>query len=141
MFITKNKVRMHDTDMAGILYFPRQFRFMHDAFEDMMHTEGYCYNKIFKSDDFVYVVVHAESDYIKALHVSDDLEVRVCIEAIGTTSFTVSYEIYRLGNVEPELVGRGKTVHVTLKNSTRTKIPIPEKLRKTLERFAAPCLK
>lgn len=139
MFIAKNKVRMHDTDMAGILYFPRQFRFMHDAFEDLMHAEGYCYNELFKSDDFVYVVVHAESDYIKALHVGDDLEVRVAVEAIGTTSFAMCYEIYRLS--DRTLVGKGKTVHVTLKNSTRTKIPLPEKLRKTLERYAVTCKK
>lgn len=129
MFIAKNQVRMHDTDMAGILYFPRQFRFAHDALEDFAASEGLSFNEVFLKEDFVFVVVHAEADYLKALRIGDQLDVHLMCERIGTTSFTVVYKIYR----QKELVGTAKTVHVTLDSKTRESIPIPAQLRTKLE--------
>ncbi len=133
MFIAQDQVRMHDTDAAGILYFPRQFRFVHDALEDFAASEGLLFGNLFLKGEFVFVVVHAEADYLKPLMIGDKLEVHLEIERIGESSFTVAYGIYRNGN---ELVGRAKTVHVTLDNKTRTKIPIPENLKQILVKHA-----
>jgi hypothetical protein len=36
MFTIDHKVRMHDTDMAKLLFFGSQFRLMSDAFEDFI---------------------------------------------------------------------------------------------------------
>ena len=47
MFISYNKVRMHDTDLAGILYFARMFRFAHDALEDLLEAEGITFSTMF----------------------------------------------------------------------------------------------
>lgn len=125
IFTTKNKVRMHDTDMAGILYFPRQFRFVHDALEDLLEKEGMTFQKIFTEDDFVFVIVHAESDYYASLHVGDPIEVHVYVERLGNTSFTMKYNIYRHG----QLTGSARTVHVCLEAQNRTKVPIPQSFR------------
>src|ERR1700722_2900888 len=95
MYIAKNKVRMHDTDMAGILYFPRQFRFAHDALEDFVESERFGFDKISHNAPFVFVIVHCEADYIVALRVGDPLTVHLTIGKIGTTSFIVDYKIYR----------------------------------------------
>lgn len=122
MFIAKNQVRMHDTDMAGILYFPRQFRFAHDALEDFVSSLGYTFDQIFREEHFVFVIVHAESNYLQPLRVGDKLEIHLAIEHIGTTSFTVSYHIYK---EDKTLVGTAKTVHVTLDSKSRKKIHIP----------------
>lgn len=130
MFIAKNQVRMHDTDMAGILYFPRQFRFAHDALEDFVASEGLSFNEVFLKEDFVFVIVHAEADYYKPLQIGDQLEIHLIIEKIGTTSFTIRYDIFS----EQTLVGRAKTVHVTLHGKKREKIPIPLKLRQKLKK-------
>lgn len=131
-FISKNKVRMHDTDMAGILYFPRQFRFAHDTLEDFVENEGMTFEQIFNAEKFVFVVVHAEADYYIPLHVGDILEVHLFVERIGNTSFVLAYKIYRMP--DRELVGSAKTVHVSLNSDTREKIPVPEKLRRGLEK-------
>lgn len=132
MYIAKNKVRMHDSDMAGILYFPRQFRFIHDAWEDLMEQEGLNFDTLFNKENFVFVVVHAESDYHAPLKVGDKLEVHVNTAHIGHTSFTMTYQIYK---EDGTLVGSGKTVHVTLDNKTRTKIPVPHILSEKLEKY------
>lgn len=131
-FTAFNQVRMHDTDMAGILYFARQFRFAHDALEDFFASEGVDFDSLFHEEDFVPVIVHCEGDYFAALKVGDKLEIKLHVERIGTTSFTLAYEIFREGR---DLVGTVKTVHVTLTRITRTKIEIPERLRKILCRY------
>lgn len=132
MFITYNKVRMHDTDMAGILYFPRQFRFAHDALEDFVESLGFNFNQLFHEKFFVFVIVHAESDYFSPLRVGDQLEIHLSITHIGTTSFTVSYNIYKKNT--KELAGTAKTTHVTLESQSRKKIPIPVDLRPLIEK-------
>jgi 1,4-dihydroxy-2-naphthoyl-CoA hydrolase len=131
MFLAKNKVRMHDTDMAGILYFPRQFRFAHDALEDFVESEGYSFDKIFNEEKFVFVIVHCEADYHSPLRVGDSINVHVNVERIGTSSFTMAYEIYKADQTH---VGSAKTVHVTLDRVTRTKISIPPVLQNSLEK-------
>lgn len=131
-FIAKNKVRMHDTDMAGILYFPRQFRFAHDALEDFIESEGMTFEQVFKREKFVFVIAHAEADYYLPLRVGDSIEVHLFVEKIGRSSFTIGYKIYRIPKME--LVGGAKTVHVCLESETRTKIPIPTRLHHALER-------
>lgn len=132
-FITKNKVRMHDTDMAGILYFPRIFRFAHDALEDFIESEGTNFEQIFRHEKFVFVIVHSEADYYVPMKVGDQLEIHLYIERIGNSSFTIAYKIYR----EPtkELVGSAKTIHVCLESTSRTKIPVPETMRTSLLKY------
>lgn len=129
MFTAYNKVRMHDVDLAGILYFPRQFRFAHDALEDFVEQTGLTFDQLFRKEHFVFVIVHAEADYLASLRVGDKLEVTLEIEEIGTTSFSVRYHIYKS---DKTLVGKAQTVHVTLDSKTRTKIAIPESLKKFL---------
>lgn len=126
---------MHDTDMAGILYFARQFRFAHDALEDFFESEGLSFPQLFHSEDFVFVIVHVEGDYFQPLNIGDKLEIHFTVGHIGTLSFSTHYEIYKSPDL---LVGSAKIVHVTLDNKTRKKIPIPEKLREILKKHLRP---
>jgi 1,4-dihydroxy-2-naphthoyl-CoA hydrolase len=135
MFVAYNQVRMHDTDMAGILYFPRIFRFAHDALEDFVATLGYTFDQVFHRENFVFVIVHAEADYLAPLTVGDKLEVHVKVERIGETSFTVIYHIYKS---DKTLAGTAKTVHVTLDSSSRVKMPIPPAFRQVLTEHLQP---
>ncbi len=137
-FISKNQIRMHDTDMAGILYFPRQFRLVHDAVEDFFETNDLGLSLIFQQKDYLFVVVHAESDYIHPLKVGDKLEVTLTVETIGTTSFTCSFAIHKIDqNSLKILAGTAKTVHVAIDKASRTKIPLPEELKFILQRYSS----
>jgi 1,4-dihydroxy-2-naphthoyl-CoA hydrolase len=133
MYIAKNKVRMHDTDMAGILYFPKQFRFCHEALEDFVEGEGLSFNEVFNEKPYVFVIRHCEADYFGPLYVGDDLRVELRVESMGNSSFVVAYKIFK----EPSnaLIGTAQTVHVTLDSATRTKIPIPDEIRTTFNKY------
>lgn len=128
MYIAKNQVRMHDTDMAGILYFARLFRFAHDALEDFFANEKMDLRHMFDHEPFVFVIRHVEGDYLAQLHVGDPLTVEVTTGDIGTTSFSLHYDIFR----HKEHVGVVKTVHVCIDTKSRKKIPLPEKLKNLL---------
>lgn len=126
-------VRMYDTDAAGILYFGNQFRFAHDAFETLMHEEGLTFQDLFEREPFMFVIVHAESDYLSSLHVGDPIVVQTWVSHIGTTSFHISYEILK----GDQLMGRAKTIHVCIDKSTRGKQVFPPKVRGFLEKYGA----
>ena len=124
-------VRMYDTDAAGILYFGNQFRFAHDTFEAMMDSEGWNFQRLFEVEPFIFVIVHAESDYLGPLHVGDKIEVVAKVSHIGNSSFTLDYSIYKAAI----LVGKAKTVHVCLDKITRTKQAIPASFHPVLAKY------
>jgi 1,4-dihydroxy-2-naphthoyl-CoA hydrolase len=127
---------MHDTDMMGILYFARQFRFAHDALEDFFASEGFSFDKLIHDFPFLFVIVHAEADYYKTLRLGEALEIHVSIEKIGNSSMTLLYDIFRKPNLEQ--VGRVKTVHVALDAATRVKCPVPDFVREQLLKHCKP---
>lgn len=129
MFKAKNQVRMHDTDMAGILYFARLFRFAHDTLEDFFDSEKLDFRHLFDKENYVFVIRHVEGDYLAQLHVGDKLNIHLNIGDIGHSSFGVHYDIFR---GEKELVGTVKTVHVCIDRTTRKKIDLPDGLKTIL---------
>jgi len=133
MFIATNQVRMHDTDMAGRLYFARQFRFAHDALEDWVASEGFGFDYMFHKSKYAFVIVHCEADYYAQLVVGDRLKVHVTVEHVGDTSFTIHYQIYREG--DKTLIGKVKTVHVTIDTKTGRKLSIPDEFRQKLAKY------
>lgn len=129
MFISKNQVHMHDTDMAGILYFPRQFRFANDALEELMEVEGMNFQHLFNHSPWVFLTVHVEADYKISLYMGDKIEVHVSLNHIGNSSFSFLFTIFRNPG---ECVGTVKSIHVAIDRVTRGKIPIPDELKALL---------
>ncbi|SCA64286.1 Uncharacterized protein SCG7086_DL_00040 [Chlamydiales bacterium SCGC AG-110-P3] len=130
-FVTQNRVRMYDTDAAGILYFAQQFRFMQDAWEQLMDIMGFSLQYLIDESHWTMVMVHCEADYKMRLGVHDALTVHSNTGHIGETSFSIAHRIYR----KEELIGTGKTVQVVLSKGTMSKIPVPDDFRTALERY------
>ncbi|MBT6121278.1 acyl-CoA thioesterase [bacterium] len=132
MFQANTTVKMYDTDAAGILYFASQFRFAHEAFEELLQKEGYTFADFIEREPFLFVIVHAECDYVASLKVGDKIDVNAWISKIGNTSFEFSYHFFR----NMELVGKAKTNHVTLDRVGRKKMEIPDKINVLLNKYA-----
>jgi acyl-CoA thioester hydrolase len=76
-----------------------------------------------------------EIDYLKPLHYSaEPVEIRLWVERVGTSSFTVSYVV-----VDPagEVVCAAKTVIVSIESATGRAVSIPQQLRKRAEEYLA----
>ncbi|MCB1113467.1 MAG: acyl-CoA thioesterase [Chlamydiia bacterium] len=123
---------MHDTDMAQRLYFARQFRFANDALEDWSFSRDLDYFHLAMEKGFMFVIVHAEADYYKQMRVGEEVEIHLSCEHIGTTSFSLMYQIYRN---KDEMVGLCRTVHVTISTKTGEKIPLPDALKEHLQKI------
>ena len=126
MFTYQHKLKLHETDAAGLLFFSNQLKIMHDAYEALLEHIGFSFAELIKNKSYFLPIVHAEADYKKAIFVGDLLEIQVSVEHIGTTSFTFAYKIL---NPRLEVVGSGRTVHVTMDKKTQTKIPLPPDMR------------
>ena len=84
-----------------------------------------------KGGKYFLPIVHAESNYLKPLAVGDKIAISVKVGSIGKTSFSFEYMIHK-GKI---LVGTAKTIHVTNNPKTKTKTPLPIKLRKALKNY------
>ena len=130
MHVYQTRIKLHETDAAGLLFFSNQFKIIHDAYETLLEKAGYGFAELIRRKDFFLPIVHAEADYKVPLFAGDTIEVQVVVEKIGHTSFTLSYKLL---NAARRTVGTGATVHVTVDKKTQQKIPIPPDFRQKLE--------
>jgi len=126
MFKYDTTVRLYDTDAAGLLFFGNHFRIIHAAYEAYLETRGLGMGDIISSGDLLLPIVRAEAEYYEPMGVGDKLTVELTAEAPTTHSYTLKF---LLKNGEGKKVGAIKTVHVCLDNSSREKMPLPDKLR------------
>jgi len=130
MHTYKTKIKLHETDAAGLLFFSNQFKIVHDAYETLLEEMGFGFACLLKQKDYFLPIVHAEADYKVGLFVGDEITITIHVEKIGETSFTFIYELHK---DDGELVGTAKTVHVTMDKKLRKKIPLPVLMKEKLK--------
>jgi acyl-CoA thioester hydrolase len=79
------------------------------------------------------IVAHAECDYRAPAHFGDELEIRMQIGELRTSSFVLSYQI--VNSTTGQHLADGKTVMVTYDYENGRSIPIPQATRAFLERL------
>ncbi|MGE0266911.1 MAG: acyl-CoA thioesterase [Candidatus Omnitrophota bacterium] len=126
MYSYQTKIKLHETDAAGLLFFSNQFKLIHDAYESLLETIGFGFAELLKNKTYFLPIVHAASDFKAPLFVGDIIKITVTVENIGTTSFTFGYRITNTKNI---LVGTAKTVHVTMDKASQKKIALPADMR------------
>lgn len=130
MYIYQTKIKLHDTDAAGILFFANQFKMVHDAYEGLLEMIGFGFAELIRHKNFFLPIVHAQADFKAPLFVGDPIEIHVRVAHLGTTSFTLDYQLF---NAKQELIGTAQTIHVTTDKSSKQKISIPKEIRGKLE--------
>ena len=120
---------MHDTDAAGVIFFANQLKLTHDAYEIFLEEIGYSLQDILSTKDYLLLIAHCQADFKKPITVGDTLLISVKPGQIGTSSFTLDYELV---NQRRQLVGTVQTVHVLVDKIQRESKPLPADLRKAL---------
>lgn len=121
------KVRLHDVDSAGVMFFARLFSHAHDAYEDYMAKQGMELGTLIEGGTRL-PIVHAEADYLHPLRHGEDMTVELTVERLGNTAFTIGYAFRN----NDEIRAWAKTVHVFLDPSTQLPAPLPEAIRERL---------
>lgn len=132
MHIYHHKIKLHDTDAAGILFFSNQFKYIHDAYEELLDKIGFGFSVLLTQKDYFLPIVHAESDYCSPVFAGDIVTIEVTVDEIGKTSFAFSYKIT---NQNAILVGKARTVHVTIDKHSREKINLPADLKLKIDQI------
>jgi acyl-CoA thioester hydrolase len=76
-------------------------------------------------------IARAECDYQSPAHFGDEQEVRLNVEAIGRSSFTLAYQIVKSGSEQP--VAHGRTVMVSYDYAAAATVPLPDATRSLLK--------
>jgi acyl-CoA thioester hydrolase len=88
------------------------------------------FDRSFDDLDVGFVVAHAEIDYRQSIGDVERVPVRIGVEHVGTTSFTLSYDL----RVDGETAATAESVQVVVDQETRAAEPVPDRWR---EAFAA----
>ncbi len=124
----KSTIKLHHTDAAGILFFPKIFEIAQDTLEDFLAAKKKPLSFFLNEAPYLFPIVHAKSDYLKPLKLSDQLNISLNVEKIGTTSFTLKYTFVK----EEEIAALVTITYVTIEKKTFKKFPIPEEILKLL---------
>ena len=79
------------------------------------------------------IVARNEIDYRKPLHLNDEAYVSTWIERVGTKSFTMTYQVYRMKDGMEESIAMGHTVLVCFNYETDESQPVPSIIRNLAE--------
>ena len=121
-FDTQLKVRFGDVDPAGIVYFPKIFDYIHEAFEDLWeeHIDVRYYHMLLERG-IGYPLVHSDVNFHAPLHFGDRPIVRVTCFKLGRSSIGLRYR-FILGETTC-VEARMTVVCVRLKNLETIDIP------------------
>ena len=129
------RVRLHDTDAAGRLFFAHLFRHAQDALEAFMEHIGYPVDTMLRAGEILLPLTHAEADYRRPMRHGDRIRVQVQVEDLRRRSFAIGY---RFLNEAGETAATARTIHVLVVDETEIGESLPEPLRAGLEPHAIP---
>jgi acyl-CoA thioester hydrolase len=83
-----------------------------------------------EGDHINYILANLQIDYRREMYFPGNVDVGACLLKIGTKSITTGYGLFK----DAENIACGSSVNVFFDSITRKTIPIPDNLRKSLEK-------
>src|SRR5262245_38329444 len=122
-----------DSDPAGIIYFVRFFDYFHRTLEAYFEEVlGQPYAEMVMKRRLGVPVVRVEGDFFVPVAFGQKFTVEVSPKALGRTSLTFAYTIFKEG--EPKPCASFAITHVATSMDSFTPMPLPDDLRARLER-------
>lgn len=131
-FSHATRVRFHQADPAGVLFYGRVFELVNDAYEELVRAAGFVYDDHFGMLDYATPVVHVEADYKRPMAAGERLVVELTVTRIGRASFTMAFRILGADGVER---ATGNVVHAFVSAATFQTIEIPAAVRAGLDAY------
>lgn len=130
--------RYAEIDQQGVVFNGHYLTWFDEASGAFFDHVGVPYHE-FISQAFDVQVVHSEIDFLSSVRWRDEVRVVVTCEAIGTTSFTLGFDVVRRdpGAVAEQVAVRGRNVYVVVSTTDWAKRQIPDELRRGLISVAA----
>ena len=135
VFEHRLRVRFHDADPAGIVFFANILVYCHEAYEELLRQGGMPLHEFLGKRDQSLPLGHAEVDFNKPIRFGQEIAVRVSVGRIGERSFRLEYE---LSTAEGELSATAATAHICIDRQSGQSAPLPQELKVLLQRYAKP---
>jgi YbgC/YbaW family acyl-CoA thioester hydrolase len=111
-FLQRRIVEFAETDMAGIVHFANFFRWMESVEHEFFRSLGLSVHGRSDAEMFGFARVHAECDYSAPLHYQEDIEVRLLVREVRTSSITYVHQFTRVEPGPRQLVAQGSITAV-----------------------------
>ena len=129
-FLYEYRVRWRDVDLAGIVHFANYVAYFEAAEHEWIRSHGTEYGAFLEKRGICMPRVSLTCNYHAPARLDDLLFIEVRFEKMGTTSFTLRFDIYR--RTDRERLADGQFVITTVSRTSFESIPVPEELREML---------
>lgn len=134
-FRSPYRVRFHDCDPAGIVFFGAWFAIGHGAVEDFFDHLGLSFHQLNSAGRVGTGLAHAAADYFAPAQMGEHVAVTPLVARVGGGSYTLCVHIHRAA----EELARLSLVTATTDLDTRRAIRVPGGLRAALLAYQARC--
>ncbi|MFN2114679.1 MAG: acyl-CoA thioesterase [Anaerolineae bacterium] len=128
------RIRFHQCDPAGVLFYGRVFEVVESAYEELCRAAGLDIQALMDQEVHTTPIVRAEADYLSPVRVGEEVTVRAVVERLGGSSIHIAYSIVGADGTERI---RAKVVHVFVAADGWSTTEIPPDVRAAYLRFAA----
>ena len=126
------RIRFHQADPAGVLFYGRVFELVNEAYEELVRAAGFVYDDHFGMLDYATPVVHIETDYRRPMPAGELETVLLTVPRIGRSSFTLAFSITGPDELER---ASGTVVHAFVRAASFETIEIPAAVRAALGQY------
>jgi len=130
--IVPYRVRLADTDAAGVIYFAHLLHICHTAYEEVLITRGINLQDYLKEGTIALPIIHGAIDCLRPIFWGDLILIRLTPQFLSETELLIEYQLTGEGSTGRSL-GRGQTRHVCINPETRQRFPFPPEIRQVLE--------
>jgi len=131
-------VTFEETNLVGNVYFVNHLRWQGHCREHFLrdHASGVLEEL---ARDLALVTVHCSCDYLSELFAFDEISIRMTLDDIRQNQVRMVFEYWRIGKLEPELVGRGRQHIACMRRQDRSlvAIQVPTALREGLAHYSS----
>lgn len=130
-FRWQNRMRFHQADPAGWMFFGRAFELAHDCMEDLLVAAGFGWTEWFANERFAMPIRQAQADYRRPIPAGALYEVEAVVRRLGDTSVSFRFTFVSEGATCLIL----DSTHVLLDLRTKTPAPWPAEFRAKLAAY------
>ncbi|MCT7661883.1 acyl-CoA thioesterase [Mycobacterium deserti] len=124
--------RYAEVDQQGVVFNGHYLTWFDEACTGFLDHHGVSYSGLMATGHDIQVV-HSEIDYSVPVRWRDSVRIAVQCRRIGSTSFTLGFEVLRRDDIGAEQTAvRGHNVYVVVSTADWAKRPIPDSLREAL---------
>ncbi len=119
------RVRLADTDAAGVVYFANLLQIAHTAYEQALIEGGINLQQWFTQTNIALPITHGEIDCWHPIFWGDLLFINLIGEILSETKFEITYH-FTGENASETVLAKGITQHICINRQTRQRNQLPQ---------------